>query len=78
MNESSIKISRKAVQTIKCTALANEITLKDLAPRLGINRQTLAERFNRKEMKLDEFVAASHELGISAYQVLKTAEEEVE
>lgn len=76
MIESSTLVARIAVNILRKTALANEVTQDELAKHLGINRGTMSSRFRKRELKLTEFLQLSSLLGQNPSRILEQAEKQ--
>lgn len=76
MIESSTLVARIAVNILRKTALANEVTQDKLAKHLGINRGTMSSRFRKRELKLTEFLQLSSLLGQNPSKILEQAEKQ--
>lgn len=76
MIESSTLVARIAVNILRKTALANEVTQDELAKHLGINRGTMSSRFRKRELKLTEFLQLSSLLGQNPLKILEQAEKQ--
>ncbi|MFC2626315.1 MAG: hypothetical protein ACFNZJ_04175 [Parascardovia denticolens] len=71
--ESSITVTATAIDKLRREALAAEITETNLAPKLGMTRQTLASKYKKGDMKLSEFIAAAHLIGTNPINILTSA-----
>lgn len=76
MIESSTLVARIAVNILRKTALANEVTQDELAKHLGINRGTMSSRFRKRELKLTEFLQLASLLGQNPLKILEQAEKQ--
>lgn len=62
-----------AITYLELTANTHAVTRQALAARLGVTRQTVSARFDRKAMELDDFIATADALGLTPSDVLATA-----
>ena len=62
-----------AIRIIEKTAAMKGLTQEALANKLGIARQTVAARFSKRSMTLDDFIDTAYAIGTNPAQVIADA-----
>ena len=71
--DASMTVGNIAIRIIEKTAGMKGLTQDALASRLGIVRQTVASRFRKQEMMLDDFIDTAQAIGADPSQVIADA-----
>lgn len=62
-----------AIRIIEKTAAMKGVTQESLAGKLGVARQTVAARFSKRSMTLDDFIATAGAVGADPARVIAEA-----
>lgn len=72
-NVTNLTTGQIAITMLNRISVAKGITREQLAERLGVSRQTVAARFRKRDMSLDDYLSTARAAGIDPVKALSAA-----
>lgn len=77
LNSTNSKITPVLTERLRKTALAERISIINMAEATGTSRQTMSRRLENHSLTLDDFLTISELIGINPNQLLAETQEEI-